>query len=135
MHLEKIEIKNFRMLKDVVFNISDTSNQGLTLFVGKNNTGKTSILKILEKMIPGSGGNSFEWYDFSVDFQIESLKLIQEYKFNDLTPQSLGIELILYISYSEEDSYQILRPFLMDLDEENNIIIIQSLYDLGVKSI
>lgn len=128
MHLEKIEIKNFRMLKDVVFNISDTSNQGLTLFVGKNNTGKTSILKILEKMIPGSGGNSFEWYDFSVDFQIESLKLIQEYKFNDLTPQSLGIELILYISYSEEDSYQILRPFLMDLDEENNIIIIQSLY-------
>ena len=43
MYLSKIHIENYRLLKnvDVVF------DRNLTLFVGKNNTGKTSVMEIL----------------------------------------------------------------------------------------
>lgn len=40
MFLSKIRIENFRILKDVEI----TLDRNLTLFVGKNNTGKTSIM-------------------------------------------------------------------------------------------
>lgn len=43
MYLSKIHIENYRLLKnvDVIF------DRDLTLFVGKNNTGKTSVMEIL----------------------------------------------------------------------------------------
>ena len=43
MYLSKLHIENFRLLK----NVDVTFDRDLTLFVGKNNTGKTSVMEIL----------------------------------------------------------------------------------------
>ena len=49
MKIEKIEISNFRLLHS--FSI-DVENE-LSLVIGKNNTGKTSLLAILDKFLTG----------------------------------------------------------------------------------
>ena len=43
MYLSKLHIENFRLLK----NVDVAFDRDLTLFVGKNNTGKTSVMEIL----------------------------------------------------------------------------------------
>lgn len=45
MKIIKIEVENFRLLK----NFSMDLEKDLSLVIGKNNTGKTSILSVLDK--------------------------------------------------------------------------------------
>ena len=47
MQITQIKIKNFRLLKDVEFEL----NNDLNVIVGKNNSGKTSILYCLDKFL------------------------------------------------------------------------------------
>jgi putative ATP-dependent endonuclease of OLD family len=47
MNIKKIKIENYRLLKDFELDLE----QNLSLLIGKNNTGKTSLLSILEKFI------------------------------------------------------------------------------------
>jgi predicted ATP-dependent endonuclease of OLD family len=47
MKINKIEINNFRLLKNLKLDLEED----LSLVIGKNNTGKTSILSILDKIL------------------------------------------------------------------------------------
>ena len=47
MKREKIKIKNFRSLKNFSIDLEDE----LSLIVGKNNVGKTSVIEILNKFL------------------------------------------------------------------------------------
>ena len=47
MHIQKIHIENFRLLK----NVDIVLDKSLTLIVGKNNTGKTSIAHLIRTII------------------------------------------------------------------------------------
>ena len=47
MYLRKIEIKNFRLWKEATIELE----QGSTVIVGKNNTGKTSFIDIIQRII------------------------------------------------------------------------------------
>ena len=60
---KKIEVENFRLLK--TFSI-DLENE-LSLVIGKNNTGKTSILSVLDKFI--NEKSKFSYDDFNIDFK------------------------------------------------------------------
>lgn len=44
MYISKIRIQNFRCFKDTTIEF----NQGLNVFIGENNSGKTTILKALQ---------------------------------------------------------------------------------------
>ena len=59
MKIKDIAIKNFRLLEDVRLNIEDD----ITLIVGKNNTGKTSLFEVVNMFF--SEKNSFSFHDFS----------------------------------------------------------------------
>ena len=61
MHLHKIEIENFRLLKKVELLLEQTT----TVVVGRNNSGKTSLTKLFEKLLSG-GTPSFLLEDFSL---------------------------------------------------------------------
>ncbi len=61
MKIKKIEIKNFRQLKDTVIELEDE----FSLIIGKNNTGKTSVLNILNKFL-NSDTNKFKIDDFNL---------------------------------------------------------------------
>ncbi len=61
MHIKFIEIANFRKLLSVRVDLSDTT----TLFVGANNSGKTSAMLALRKFLTARG-RSFETHDFTL---------------------------------------------------------------------
>ena len=53
MKIEKIKIENYRLLKDFSIDIEDE----LSLVIGKNNKGKTSLLSVLDKFLNQSDKN------------------------------------------------------------------------------
>ena len=64
MKIYKIQIENFRLLKNFSIDIEDE----LSLIIGKNNSGKTSILSALDKFLNRSESNKFHFDDFNIDF-------------------------------------------------------------------
>jgi putative ATP-dependent endonuclease of the OLD family len=68
MKIKSIHIKNYRLLKDFKLDLEDE----LSLVLGKNNTGKTSILSALDKFInSNSDKNKFTSDDFNLVFKNE----------------------------------------------------------------
>ena len=56
MKVFKIQIENYRLLKSFSIDLEDE----LSLVIGKNNTGKTSILSVLDKFLNQSEKNNVE---------------------------------------------------------------------------
>lgn len=117
MKIIKIEIDNFRLLK----NFSIDLEKELSLVIGKNNTGKTSILSVLDKFL--NEKSKFSYDDFNIDFKNELEGLIKLADVPDEFP-SKGIKLKIYIEYNETDDLSNVSRVLMDLDPENNIIVL-----------
>ena len=96
MKLKKIKIENFRLLKDFELNLKDD----LSLIIGKNNCGKTSILVILNKILNSS---KIMWDDINLSKQRELYENIK-----DSTKVIDGFESIrlqLFIEYNDNDNY------------------------------
>ena len=124
MKVEKAQIKNFRMLKDIEVSFEDD----LSVVIGKNNTGKTSFLAILEKFLM----QSVPQFSFD-DFNILEQKRICSFEnatfcVEDYVEASLSLK--LYISYNENDDISNASEFLLDLDEENSHFVIRMEYVL-----
>lgn len=62
MNLQSFRLKNFRRLKDVYIDLDSE----LSIFVGANNSGKTSATHGLKKFVQGDRHN-FDFHDFSAD--------------------------------------------------------------------
>lgn len=117
MKIKKIEVENFRLLK--TFSI-DLENE-LSLVIGKNNTGKTSILSVLDKFI--NEKSKFSYDDFNIDFKNELEGLIKSVDIPDeFLPK--GIKLKIYIEYNDTDDLSNVSRVLMDLDPDNNNIVL-----------
>lgn len=124
MKVKRINIENYRLLKD--FSLELKSN--LSLIVGKNNCGKTSVLSVLEKIINRS--SSLTWEDINLYHRkaiFENIKKVSDSSDSELEP-ILGIKLQIWIEYSELDSYQNIQVFMMDLNPDNNFIILDFSY-------
>ena len=117
MKIKKIEVENFRLLKTFSMDLEDE----LSLVIGKNNTGKTSILSVLDKFI--NEKSRFSYDDFNIDFKNEIEGLI---KSGDVPDEFLskGIKLKVYIEYSDTDDLSNVSRVLMDLDPDNNNIVL-----------
>ncbi|EHI78754.1 hypothetical protein HMPREF9093_01020 [Fusobacterium sp. oral taxon 370 str. F0437] len=130
MVLKEIVVENFRLLKNFKLELKDE----LSLIIGKNNCGKTSVLIILDKML-----NSFDiaWEDVNLVKQKEIYKEIN--KFNENIEEGNkfleAIKLQLYIEYDDTDSYENIQNFIMDLDPENNIILLEFILLIDIKNI
>lgn len=75
MFLSKITVQNFRLLKDFSVDLE----QNLSLVIGKNNSGKTSLLFLLDKIIHwGSHGGCIHIDDFNLDFKKELVEMLTE---------------------------------------------------------
>ncbi len=121
MKVFKIEIQNFRLLKDFSIDLE----QVLSLVIGKNNTGKTSILTILEKFLNQSDRSKFSFDDFNIDFKKElKSKILSEETISEEEYIRLGIRLRLFIEYSDTDNLSNVSRVMMDLDPDNNVIVL-----------
>ncbi|MBU3217528.1 AAA family ATPase [Clostridium estertheticum] len=130
MIISKIKVKNFRLLKQFELDLE----KELSLVIGKNNCGKTSFLSILDKFIGYKANiNSFAYDDFSVDFQKELEKKVEE-NYNPLNNDvlfPLGISMKLFIKYCEDDNLSNISAVMMDLDPDNKNIVLGFEYDLA----
>ena len=123
--IRKIEVKNYRLLKKFEL---DLENE-LSLIIGKNNCGKTSLLTVLDKFL---NFNKFTSNDFNLDYKKEIFSFLtismpseDEYKL-----KIKGILLRLYIEYTETDNLSNLSDLMLDLDDSKNIIILNFEYIL-----
>ena len=121
MELIKIEVQNYRLLYDFTFDVE----KDLSLVVGKNNCGKTSLLSVLDKFINGKG---FKYDDFSNFIKKKMFKFIKIENFELDEKCDLGITLSLFIKYDFSDDLSNIRYLMLDLDPENDVVILQYTY-------
>ena len=128
MKVFKIEIENYRLLK----NFSVYLEKELSLVIGKNNTGKTSILSVLDKFLSQSDKNKFTFDDFNIDFKKELKARIEaEEAISEENYKRLGIRLRLFIEYTETDNLSNVSRVMMDLDPDNNVIVLGFEYTMN----
>jgi len=120
MKIIKIQVENYRLLRN--FSI-DLENE-LTLVIGKNNTGKTSLLSVLEKFLDSSDKNKFSFDDFNIDFKKEVKKLIEGTFVAKDDYEAKGIKLKLFIQYTKTCNLENISRAMMDLDPDNNYIVL-----------
>lgn len=122
MKIARLEITNFRLLKHFALDLEDE----LSLVIGKNNTGKTSILACLDKMVNQTEKKAIGYDDFNVELRSELESVIsgstpigleQEYK-------PLGIELKIYIEYEKNDDLSQVSSLIMSLNPDDNTILL-----------
>lgn len=120
MKIFKIQIENFRLLKNFSIDLEDE----LSLVIGKNNTGKTSMLSALEKFLNQSEKNKFYFDDFNIDFKKELRDIIEGDVVSKDDYIEKGIKLKLFIQYTEMCNLENVSRVMMDLDPENNFIVL-----------
>lgn len=127
MKITQLSVTNFRLLDDITINIEDD----ITLIVGKNNTGKTSLFEIINLFLGGKYKISF--HDFSQNsyeifencykkFKDELLAEVDEIERDRLEKEIImdipRITLEIKIKYNKiKDSLINISDFISDLDD------------------
>lgn len=137
MKIKDIAIRNFRLLENIRVNIEDD----ITLIVGKNNTGKTSLFEVINMFICEK--NSFSFHDFSQTTYPQfdkcltnyeaSVKETDEDKKKELETYLIAsmpnIQIEIQIEYDKvKDSLTNLSEFISDLDDTKRTAIIKLQY-------
>lgn len=130
MKITKISVANFRLLRNVDIDLEEN----LSVIIGKNNCGKTSLLLILDKFLGGHPSkDNFKFDDFNVTFKDELEKKILSGVDNIEVP---GINLKLFIEYSESDDLSnIGDKVIMDLLPESKIVVLSFEYYISQDNI
>lgn len=128
MKISKIEIDNFRLLKEFSVDLEEN----LSLIIGKNNTGKTSLLTILDKFLNPTEKNKFTYNDFNIDLKNELKEIFSS---NETISREnyvrQGIKLRIFIKYTEKDDLENISRVLMDLDPNNDMVVLGFEYALS----
>ncbi|MEQ3656506.1 MAG: AAA family ATPase [Dokdonia sp.] len=130
MRIQNIQVRLFRLLANLNINLEDD----ITLVVGRNNTGKTSLLEVVKSFTSGDDSISFE--DFSQASYSIFKNLYKEYVKtlipgisdenkeaieNKILEQFPKIQLQIEFVYDKaKDSLVELSEFITDLDPERN---------------
>lgn len=132
MKIDKIIIKNYRLLKEFSIDLEDE----LSLVVGKNNTGKTSLLTVMNKFLSGTDKAKFSLDDFNIDLKSQIKDLVEtdeEIKSDEFIP--VGIEMKLLIKYNDDDNLANLGRIMMNLDPEHYYILLGFSYTMDYDSL
>ena len=116
MKIEKVEINNFRLLKNTSLSLQDKT----TVIVGRNNSGKTSLTEIFRRF---SKRDKFKLEDFSLcslpDFSKALKAKLDNEKDSDIRELLPSIDMSLLLNYEDnKDDYGVLSNFIIDLDEK-----------------
>ena len=130
MRIRNIRVKLFRLLANISINLEDD----ITLVVGRNNTGKTSLLEVIKSFTSGDDSITFE--DFSQEAYAIFKKLYEKYVTTlapdlaeadkeriekEIIEEFPKIELQIEFVYDKlKDSLVELSEFITDLDPDRN---------------
>lgn len=129
MKITKIKVNNFRLLKNIVIDLEDD----LSIILGKNNCGKTSLLLILDRFLGNNAGKlAFTFDDFNTDFKEDLKSRIENPQRGSEEYLLPGISLKLFIEYDEHDDLSnIGNKVIMDLDPNNKVVVLAFEYYLS----
>jgi predicted ATP-dependent endonuclease of OLD family len=135
MHIYKVEIKNFRLLQDVKLILEKRT----TVIVGRNNSGKTSLMELFRRLLAESSPN-FTLQDFSLSvhecFWAAFLCKCSGGDEKDIRENLPYITIKLTIRYEKEaPSLGPLGDFIIDLNTECTEVCIVIKYQLKDGSI
>lgn len=128
MKIKKIKIENYRLLKDFEIDLEDQ----LSLIIGKNNTGKTSLLSLLEKFL-ASESHNLTLDDINIDLQQDILEAVRNK--TAAKDSHMGIDMKLYIEYHEEDNLANISKLMLNLDPSDNVVVINFAYKISPEGI
>jgi predicted ATP-dependent endonuclease of OLD family len=132
MRVNKVRILNFRSLKEIEVDFEPY----LSLVVGKNNSGKTSLLLAMERFLSGTATTRFEFDDFNTELQTRLRDLLEGEPRSPDAFSFCGISLRLFIEYADADDLaNVGDKVIMDLDPDNRWIILDFLYYLPEESL
>ncbi len=140
MKITKVRVSNFRLLQEITVDFDDV----VTLIVGRNNSGKTSLAELFNNFFSGGAKSKFRFEDFSLNVYpkfLESLKYYEEYaaavesvedeeeilKKEKIYKKAFPkIVLEIFLEYGDEDDGKLaaISDFLMDLDERRKDALI-----------
>ncbi|MGO2322894.1 ATP-dependent nuclease [Vibrio casei] len=112
MRIKSIKVENFRLLQNSMLDMTD----GLTLIVGRNNTGKTSFVVLLEKFL-SKPNPSFSFSDLPVSVRSKLYDISEETDIDELS-----IRLCISVEYADEDNLKNISDFMLDLDPDKSTI-------------
>lgn len=130
MYLKRLHVENYRLLKDVSISL----NKNLTLFVGKNNTGKTSLMEVIRFLT--SDATSLPFDDYPLDCRQELYTAILNY-WNETSEDPLiafqraipVTKVTMTFDYSDGNLGNV-SAFVIDLEEDVEEAIIQVSFDI-----
>lgn len=135
MLIRKILVRNFRLLKDFEIDLQSE----LSLVIGKNNVGKTSLLIVLDKFLNSNKERTkkFQYNDFNLDFQKEIEEMLDQPLMNEevYKTKDFSISLRLIVEYFNNDSLDnIGNKILTNLEDDNNYFALGFDYQLDLSS-
>ncbi len=130
MHIQQIDIKNFRLLKEVSLSLE----AGTTVIVGRNNSGKTSLTELFRRLLSANSA-SFKMEDFSLPVHEDFWRAYQKRQNGEdesVVRETLpAIEICLSVNYeSNTASYEPLNEFIIDLEPDCTEALIKIRYEL-----
>lgn len=130
MKIAEIHIQNFRLLKNFTVDLEDD----LSLVIGKNNTGKTSLLTVLDKFL-GASDRKFTYDDFNLELREQIVGILE----GDLPEEKgyapLGIKVRIKVEYDDNDNLAEVSQLIMSLDPEDKTITLEFSYELDFESL
>jgi len=132
MFLKKIHVENFRLLMDYDVDFDEE----LTLFVGKNNAGKTSLMNLMDMIVNGS---NLVFDDYPIQCRKGIYHAFTDFwsgriSFEDCVDMIPTTMIRMYINYSKESETDYLgglSPFIIDLDEKVTEAVIVARYSFS----
>lgn len=132
MFLKKIHVENFRLLMNYDVNLDEE----LTLFVGKNNAGKTSLMNLMDMVVSGS---NLVFDDYPIPCRQNIYQAFADFwcgkiSFEDCVNRVPITMMRLCIDYSKESEADYLgglSPFIIDLDEKVTEAVILARYSFS----
>lgn len=115
MHIATLKAKNFRLIRETELQL-DKDSKDLSLLIGRNNSGKTSFIVLLEKFLKNSLPK-FSFDDFPIDLRNQVLSINKSTNVHEL-----AISLLINIRYDEKDSLANVSSFLLDLSPKQQDI-------------
>ena len=117
MKISRISISNFRLLEDVELCLED----GATVIVGRNNSGKTSLTELFRRLLDEKGPR-FKIEDFSLGVYEEFWNAYESRRRGEgdtKTRQALPlISTTLNVEYEKDEDLGPLADFVIDINEE-----------------
>ena len=133
MYLKKLHIENYRLLK----NVSISLDKNLTLFVGKNNSGKTSLMEVIKFLI--SNATSLPFDDYPLVCRQELYSAIVNYwddtSENPIVAFQRAVPLTkvtMTFDYTDGNLGNV-SAFVIDLEEEVDEAVVQVSFDIPLE--